>query len=269
MRAVLNSIGGNPSEASDYTSNSNFLDIIIEKDKDYHASIYLSCKNGNSNHTCSIYSSLMPKGEKADKQGVEGSPKIHRLLLKLADFSMKNSDGSLLYSMTKASNTLLANGERFTFKEVLKTFKFGIFYLIADKLVLDVEGEIISKQPVSDKIRLQKRFYLTPKEAQRAIALINKVSTESLEGKTIYNYLKHNCVDYVKEIYEGIGLNKSQGEFLSQLGLNRDLDYDKLDKKEKPALMMLKAYKIHNDGIIGFKQVILGLWTAIRSFLDI
>lgn len=254
------------SEVSNGVSDSNFLDIIIV---DRHAYVYLFCKNGNNDPPYSVYSSLMPKDE-ADRVGIEDFPKLLQLLVKVGDLVTKDTDGSNLYSRIKESNALIEKGERFTIEEVLKAFKFGIYYLIADYSEVVVEGKISCEQPGSDEIRLRKRFYLSPKEAKRAISLMDKIFRESLEGKLIYNRLKYNCLDYVKEIYEGIGLHKSRGEFFGQLGLNLDLAYSKLNKKEdNAAFMMLKAYKIHKDGIIGFQQVSLGILAVIRSFVGI
>lgn len=245
-------------------SNNDFLDIIID---DTHAYAYLNCRSSNGGRQYSVYSSLMPKDE-ATHEGVEDFPKILQLLFEAGDFVSESTTG---ISLTEMNNTV-KNGNvhlDFTFRDLMDACRFGFCYMISDYLETAVEGEIVTDQPDVQEVRLRKRFYLTRNQAKRAMALINQLSRESSEGKIVYDRLNHNCVDYVKEIYEGIGLDKTQGEFLSQFGLDPDSPiFDDEENLDNSACMILKAYKIHNDGDIGFQKVLSVIWNAVRCCLS-
>ncbi len=226
-------------------ANNDFLDIIID---DTHAYTYLSSKNSKNGYSYSIYSSLMPKDEETH-EGVEDFPKILQLLFEVGDLVA----GSV------------------TFRDLVDACRFGFCYMISDYVKTAVEGKIVTDPPDTQDVKLRKRFYLTPEQVRKAIVLFNRFSRESLEGKVVYDKLNHNCVDYVKEIYEGIGLDESQGEFLSQFGLDTGVlwDEEEVFDSENPAYMILKAYKIHNEGSIGFQKVLGIIWNATKSCLGV
>lgn len=225
--------------ADNSRNHRDFLDIVID---DSHAYTYLNCKNCNGGQAYIGYSSLMPKD--ASLEGIEDFPKVLQLVVKAGDLVSENTIG-------------------FTFKDVVDAIRFGFFYMISDYIDITVEGEISTKQPVPNEIRLRKRFYLTPQEARRAVALVKRSSRASLEGKIFYDQLSHNCVDYAKEIYEGIGLHETQGDFLSQLGLDPELSLFE-DEEENTACTILKAYKAHNEGAIGFRKVLSVVWDVMK-----
>lgn len=267
FRIVIFLIGGNLAVLGSVVNKNNFLDIIID---DTHAYTYLSSKSSKNGDSYSIYSSLMPKDEEVH-EGVEDFPKILQLLFEAGDFVAESATGISLYAKDKLGNTRDSQSG-FTFRDLVDACRFGFCYMIADYVKTAVEGKIVTDPPDPQDIKLRKRFYLTPQQARTAIALFNRLSRESLEGKIVYDKLNHNCVDYVKEIYEGIGLDESQGEFLSQFGL--DTSFAMLDEgedfdPENPAYMILKAYKIHNEGAIGFQKVLSIIWNATKSCLGV
>lgn len=249
---------------TNYPNSNNYLDIIVD---DTHAYTYLKCSNDRGGLPYSIYSSLMPKKEE-DREGVEDFPKILQLLFEAGDFLTESTTGISLYP--KECSASPDNHQAFTFRDLMDACRFGFCYMISDYLKTSVEGKIITDQPDPEAIKLRKRFYLTANQARQAIALINNNFKKSSEGKIIYDSLNHNCVDYVKEIYEGIGLTSSYGEFLSQFGLGPNASFfDDEESLDDSACMMLKAYKIHNEGAIDLRKVLTVIKNAARSFLGL
>jgi hypothetical protein len=245
-----------------YKESKDYIDIILDET---HAYVYLNYSRKNKSHPYSIYSSLMPKDE-ATHEGIEDFPKILQLLLKVSDFISESTTGVSLAEVNDATKNEL----NFTFRDLMDACRFGFSYVISDFFETAVEGTIVTDQPDSQKIKLRKRFYLTRAQANQAVALIDRLSKDSSEGKIIYDRLHHNCVDYVREIYEGIGLDKSQGAFLSQFGLEPNSPiFEDEENCEKSACMILKAYKIHNEGDIDFQKVLSVIWNVSKGVLGV
>lgn len=224
--------------------NNDFLDIIID---DRHAYAYLSYSN-NEGKTKSIYSSLMPEGGSGRKnlEGIDRFPTILECLLreeKPQDFLMQNL------------------AETLTIKEFISAFFFGIYYLLSSFFETSDLGRVVGDRPVRNKIKIQRRFYLTPGQLVKAKNSIHKSYIESVNGKILYDILHYNCVDYVKDIYNSIGLNETQGEFLSQFD---NIPNHQENRKNPLPFTILKIYAVHNEGSIGPMKVAKGIWKGIQ-----
>lgn len=230
----------------------DFLDIIID---DTHAYTHLSYIDSYG-FRHSLYSSLMPKSDASEKnvEGIERFPIILESLLREENTSEYINDNSELIDSSPEKAVL-------TLKELISAFCFSIYYMFSDYLNTTDIGEIISKKPIHDQIKMQRRFYLTPEQARKAKAVINKSFLESSKGKIVYDIMTYNCVDYAEEIYKAIGLDKIRGDFLNQFDFycnNSD------DGKGDSPFSILKLYKAHTEGDLGPARVLKVLCNAVK-----
>lgn len=237
------------------SNEGNFLDIIIDNT---HAYTYFNYIDSNG-FRYSLYSSLMPKnnGNVKNEEGIERFPTVLEYLLREEDIPEIASE---VYEKSTGDD-VNNNKEGLTAKELLSAFMFALYYMVSNHIKITNIGEIIKDRPDFADIKIRKRFYLTLEQAKKVKALINKTLKESLENKVVYDVLNHNCIDYVKEIYEGAGLDETQGEFLSQfdsyLGCNI---FD--DEQQSPEFTILKSYKAHTDGSLSPWRVLKAIWNA-------
>ncbi|PWU05950.1 MAG: hypothetical protein C5B43_02520 [Verrucomicrobia bacterium] len=223
--------------------NQDFLDIIIDTT---HAYAYLNYTD-TADRRYSIYSSLMPKSE-AGKKNLEGIDRFPIIL-------------ECLLSDDKGSFSLNEISERLSLRELISAYLFGIYYLLSKFMnTMDI-GEIVTDRPLRDQIKIQRRFYLTKEQLKKAKSIINNSFVESSKGNILYDAIKYNCVDYVKDVYDAIGLDKTYGEFLSQFENN--YTFFEIKKRHVP-YTILKIYEAHNEGMIGPLKVAKGIWKGIQ-----
>lgn len=223
------------------TENQDFLDIILDNT---HAYSYLNYTDKWSMRR-SIYTSLMPKSNATRKnlEGIERFPVILDCLLNYEKME---------FSMDEIPETL-------SLKELVSAFLFAIYYLFSNFIETADEGKIVHDQPIRREIKILKRFYLTPEQSRKAKEVIDKKIIESYRGNVVYDALKYNCVDYVKDIYMAIGLDKTEGEFISQFE-----NLSKMNKECGSAFNLLKIYETHSNGDIGPLKIARAIWTGIR-----
>lgn len=237
---------------SQITNKSDFLEIIID---DTHAYTHLSYNDSNGSRH-SLYSSLMPKSDASEKnvEGIERFPIILEALLREETTSEHVNDTIALIDASTDEAIL-------SLKEFISAFCFAIYYMLSDYLNTSDKGEIISKKPINDKIKMQRRFYLTLEQTKKAKEIINKSFLESSKGKIIYDIMTYNCVDYAKKIYQAIGLDKIRGEFLTQFDCHCN---NSDDEKEYSNFTILKLYKAHNEGTLNPGKVLKVLCNAVK-----
>lgn len=224
--------------------NRDYLDIIIDKT---HAYTYLHYTD-TSGRTHSTYSSLMPKAD-ATRKNLEGIDRFPVIL----DCILLGPDQD--FSIDEIPETL-------SFKELLSAFLFSIYYLCSNFIETADPGKVVGDKPKAKEIQIRRRFYLMPEQTRKARAVINQNFVESAKGNILYDALKYNCVDYVKDIYTNIGLEETYGEFLDQFeSCNCTL---KGNKKENSSFSILKIYDAHNSGDIGPLTVAKAIWNGIR-----
>lgn len=233
-----------PESMGNYTANeSNFLDIIIDKT---HAYVYLSCSNCNEGFPYSVYASLMPKDESKilewfislfpqesiaehsyeNDTHIVKFPNGTSLELNNLEHIKLNDDGGFVANFS--NGTVISYGldeEDLTLDDVIKMTKilvFTAYYEISDYLKTSQDGKIVNDLPDPSNVKVQKRFCLTSEQAKQVFDLINKSFMDSSQGKIIYDTLKYSCIDFAKKIYEAAGLDKTNGEFLSQFDISQN-----------------------------------------------
>lgn len=224
--------------------DNDFLDIIIDNN---HAYAYLSYMDHGEGTRQSIYSSLKPK-EDAGRKNLEGIDRFPVILERL------------LREEKSQDIARQAMAETLTLKEFTSAFFFSIYYLFSNFFETADQGKVVRDVPIRDQIKIQRRFYLDAQQLKKAKAVIHKSFIDSSNGNILYDVLHYNCVDYVKEIYDFIGLDKTRGEFLSQF----DATLVHSNMKNHFPFTILKIYEFHNEGAIGPMKVVKGIWKGIR-----
>jgi hypothetical protein len=284
-----NGIGYSENIGNNTLSETSFLDVIIDES---HAYVYLSCCDCNDGYPYSIYASLMPKDQEGEDE-LSRFPKIIQWLLReqsgdpiaehlnengVSIVKFPNGTSMQLNDLKKiviqenggftaifTNGTVITHGinddQALSFKEIVTAVMMGVYYMVSDYIGTAQEGEIINTLPDSSEIKIQKRFYLNAEQAKQALDLINKSFQDSSNGKVVYDGLNHNCIDYTKEIYDGIGLNKINGEFLSHF----DTDPNCSIFSDNQKCTILNTYKKHNERSLGLWTMISGIWEILMS----